>query len=520
MSTFNASINVGTRGTSLLSFDFYGCTDSTVSGTTEQLKDCDFLDNCTPLPNYQNVNITEFPSGEIFITGLTFNPIGNQVKWIQVRVNNLADGTAETECDLPICQNIKINNIPAYTPTPTLTPTPTPTPTATPIPPTNTPTPTPTSIPPTNTPTPTPTATVTSPTNTPTPTPTVTPTVNCVNCSTSTVTSGTTDSGFLLQTHCLNLSSATNGGTIFIAYQAYSRLNRFYVYEDISGTVSGTNTGWVGTDNTYPNPPYDSPGSATGTISFIYDSSKTYELRVEIAPENPSNPQNDSYEFTLTCGGVATPTPTPTLAVTTLSNVTSGSTLNQACAGGGNITLYFAGASIQIGESLYTNSSLTNPVPAGYYYYPDYNTIYNVTNGSTGAVASTPTCPTPTPFSTFIGYDFETSSLSGTPVAISVSFVDDEGETFACSAPQYVIGNGTSGTYQWNFTVYGTNINDAIEMVSLSSGFRSELSTDSVIYVRQRISGQFYWRRFQLNGDPSTNPNITATPIGSSQACP
>jgi hypothetical protein len=164
---------------------------------------------------------------------------------------------------------------------------------------------------PTVTPTTIPTSTPT-PTNTNTPTPTVT----CVNCSTSTVTSGTTNSGFLLQTHCLDLSSASNGATIFIGYQAYSRLNRFYVFENGLTTVSGTNTGWVGTDNTYSNPPYNSPGSPTGTISFTYNSSKTYELKVEIAPENPSNPQNDSYEFTLTCGGVVTFTPTPTSTLT------------------------------------------------------------------------------------------------------------------------------------------------------------------------------------------------------------
>ncbi len=505
MSTFNASINVGTRGTSLLSFDFYGCTDSTVSGTTEQLKDCDFLDNCTPLPNYQNVNITEFPSGEIFITGLTFNPIGNQVKWIQVRVNNLADGTAETECDLPICQNIKINNIPAYTPTPTLTPTPTPTPTATPIPPTNTPTPTPTSIPPTNTPTPTPTATVTSPTNTPTPTPTVTPTVNCVNCSTSTVTSGTTDSGFLLQTHCLNLSSATNGGTIFIAYQAYSRLNRFYVYEDISGTVPGTNTGWVGTDNTYPNPPYDSPGSATGTISFIYDSSKTYELRVEIAPENPSNPQNDSYEFTLTCGGVATPTPTPTVTAApfyTLTGVTSGSTISAACANNGNLTLYMADISLQIGEGLFTNSSLTTPVVNGYYYVPDYNTIYYVTSGT---LESTTSCPTPTP-------------TTGTVTNAVVSLVD--GPT-ACSGGDYDDDPSTPGLQPkfFNLTIYGSNIVNATGIIEIPSFLLADFGNNQEFYVRGRVTPNFYWKKFILDGDPASGVT-TATADGAAVLCP
>ena len=451
------------------------------------------------------------------MTGLTYDPIGSQIKWIQIQVDNIADGTAEMECQKPICKNIEITNIPTYTPTPLPTSTPTSLPTATPTlsptsPPTSPPTATPTA-PPTSTPTPTPT--LTGPTSTPTPTPT------CVNCSTSTVTSGTTDSGFLLQTHCLNLSSATNGGTIFIAYQAYSRLNRFYVFEDGLTTVSGTNTGWVGTDNTYPNAPYDNPGSATGTISFTYNSSKTYELKVEIAPENPLNPQNDSYEFTLTCGGIATlaPTPTPTIAVTTLSNVSSGSTLSEVCEGGvGGITLFFTGASIQIGESLYrtnTGGVLSNPVPAGYYYYPDYNTVYNVTNGSTGAVASTPACPTPTPVSTFLGYDFTTSTVIGGPLAISL--VDDAGVS-VCTSPEYVIGDGTSSTVAWNFTVWGSDIRDATGMVLLSSGFRSELVLNSIIYVRQRISGTFYWRKFQLNGSPG-DTNVTASPIGTYGEC-
>ena len=241
-------------------------------------------------------------------------------------------GTAPSNILYHICSNV--------TPTPTITPTPTRTPALTP----------------TNTPT-------------PTPTPSSTSTVSCVDCSTSTVTSGTTNSGFLLQTHCLNLSSASNGATIFIAYQAYSRLNRFYVSENGLTTVSGTNTGWVGTDNTYPNPPYTSPDSASGTISFIYNSSKTYELNVEIANENPLNPQNDSYEFTLTCGGVVTPTPTPTPTNTfSLSMVFS----FQVGAGyGGSCQLYKSidGITYSFVNSFSTTDSVTFTPDAGWYYY-------------------------------------------------------------------------------------------------------------------------------------------------------
>ena len=160
------------------------------------------------------------------------------------------------------------------------------------------------------------------------------------------------------------------------------------------------------------------------------------------------------------------------------------------------------------------NSNLTGPVPAGYYYYPDYNTIYNVTNGSTGAVASTPDCPPPTPTSAFLGWDTGTSTVIGGPLAITL--VDDP--LTACSNPEYVIGNGTSNTVTWNFTVYGSNITDATEIVLLSSGFRSELTNSAIFYVKQRISGTFYYRRFQLNGSPG-NTSVTATPTDVSFAC-
>jgi hypothetical protein len=209
------------------------------------------------------------------------------------------------------------------------------------------------------------------------------------------------------------------------------------------------------------------------------------------------------------------PTPTPTLVYTTLNNVVSGTTLSEVCDGGTTTpTLYFAGASIQIGESLYLNSNLTGPVPAGYYYYPDYNTVYNVTNGSTGAVASTPICPTATPTSTFLGWNFGTQLVENGPLAITL--VDDP--TTACSNPEYVIGDGTSSTVTWNFTVYGSNITDATAIVLLSSGFRAELTLNAIFYVRQRISGTFYYRRFQLNGSPG-DTNVTATPTDVSFSC-
>jgi hypothetical protein len=99
---------------------------------------------------------------------------------------------------------------------------------------------------------------------------------------------------------------------------------------------------------------------------------------------------------------------------------------------------------------------------------------------------------------------------------LAITLVDDP--TTACSNPEYVIGDGTSNTVTWNFTVYGSNITNATAIVLLSSGFRSELTLNAIFYVRQRISGTFYYRRFQLNGSPG-DTNVTATPTDVSFSC-
>ncbi len=528
MSTFNASIDLGTIGSSLLNFSFSGCTgyDSSITGTTaEKLKNCAYLTGCTALTSYDNTPKSSLTSNSITLTGLTYDPSSSQMRWVHVKAVNLADGpaTGDTKCESSyLCQNIQITGIPDYTPTPlpaTVTPLPA-TNTPTPLPPTNTPTPT-TGDPATNTPTPLP------PTNTPTPTtgdpPTVTPTPICYGCNAPLNTlSGTySDPDFYnYGNYCLDLSSAINGGTITIQYYSNYRPNRYDI-SDGSGIV--VSSGWVGDDNSYSGVwgmAGSLSGPGNGSISFTYNNTKTYTLSVQTGganpnpfPPMPANPSDD-WDVTIVCGGVAA-TYTPTPVVTTLSGVLSGTTLGEVCAGGATTpTLYFAGASIQIGESLYLNSNLTGPVPAGYYYYPSYNTVYNVTNGSTGAVASTPVCPTATPTSTFLGWDFSTSAVIGGPLAITL--VDDP--VTACTNPEYVIGDGTSNTVTWNFTVYGTNITNATAIVLLSSGFRSELTLNDIFYVRQRISGTFHYRRFELQGSPE-DTNVSALPTDVSFTC-
>jgi hypothetical protein len=170
MSTFTATIDIGTRGASLLSFDFSGCTGYNPALASSNVA---YLTGCTSIQT--NVSYTTMGSGRyISFTGLTYDPIQSQTKWIHVKVNNIADGSATTapECQ-NLFQNIQIANIPTYTPTPTPSPTPSPTPTSTnTLVPTYTPTSTPTPTTVTNTPTPSPT-----PASTYTPTPTNTPNV-------------------------------------------------------------------------------------------------------------------------------------------------------------------------------------------------------------------------------------------------------------------------------------------------------------------------------------------------------
>ncbi len=241
-----------------------------------------------------------------------------------------------------------------FTPTPTITPTITPTNTVTPTPTETvscsfgisanvvTPTPTP-SITPTNTVTPTVTQTTTNtatPTVTPTNTvtPTVTPTitvtpsntvdtsfvpiatefypVNCENRCYETITGTYTGSAYTSITHCLDLSNGyyVNSTSVTISYNAYDRPNRFNLY--INGSLSQT-SGWVGYDDTYTGP-WGGAGNVNtagtvGSFVFTYISGNTYEMRVEVGPENPSNPLSDGYYFTLGCPSLPpTPTPTPT----------------------------------------------------------------------------------------------------------------------------------------------------------------------------------------------------------------
>jgi len=186
------------------------------------------------------------------------------------------------------------NNAPVYfiiSGIPTPTPTPTPSPTATP-----TPTPSPTA-----TPTPTPSSTAT-PTPTPTPTPTATSAVALPGCG-DTISNTYAPSGNTIQTHYLDLTSATSGDTITLHYTANERPDRFNIYDNSNNLV--VTSGWVGSDNTYVGP-WGGVGSLVdpdgdGYMDFTYDSSKTYKLTVDVGPANSSNILSDGWTVTIAC---------------------------------------------------------------------------------------------------------------------------------------------------------------------------------------------------------------------------
>ena len=163
-------------------------------------------------------------------------------------------------------------------------------------------TPTPTSTP-TQTPTPdvTPTPTETLPPPvTPSPTPTTNPILTC----------GSSYNGsylpltFTIQTVNLNLTSTPDGSSIFLEFIAIDRPNRFNIYED---GIQIYSSGYIGSTSSVPGP-WNPPGiSPTGT-TFTYDSSKTYYVLIDIAPDSIS----DSYTINSICTAPPPPTPDPT----------------------------------------------------------------------------------------------------------------------------------------------------------------------------------------------------------------
>lgn len=277
-------------------------------------------------------------------------------------------------------------NTATQTPTPTVTPTNTSTPTQTPTSAIESPTPTQT---PTQTPNPTGTPTQT-PTQTPTPTPTSTSIVYAGACG-DTISDTYSPSGYTIMTgYTLDLSSASDGDTITISYDAGSRPDRFNIYEN-SGLLA--TSGWVGDDDTYSGPwgpPGGLAGVGTGTFTFTYDNTALYELTVDIGNANPTGITTDSWSITISCPAPPPPPPAPPVGISALS----GSTIEEACSSGTSVTVYVVTSPVSFGDTVYMDSGFTTTAPGGYILIgSDVFTLE-----SNGLIDSSPTtCPSPPP---------------------------------------------------------------------------------------------------------------------------
>jgi hypothetical protein len=177
----------------------------------------------------------------------------------------------------------------------------------------------------------TPTLTIT-PTITPTVTQTVTPSPDtsfipvakeffpstCDNRCYDTISNSYMDSSYTSFTHCIDFSNGyyVNSSNVEITYAAFDRPNRFNLY--VNGGLVQT-SGWVGYDDSYAGPWGDvgdlNTTGTTGSFSFTYLNTSTYEVMVEVGPANPSIPLGDSYNLTIYCPSPP-PTPTPTITPT------------------------------------------------------------------------------------------------------------------------------------------------------------------------------------------------------------
>ena len=104
----------------------------------------------------------------------------------------------------------------------------------------------------------------------------------------------------------IDFTGTQNGSTITLAYNSISRINRFYIY-NVTDSTTAVSTGWAGSAN-YPGPwgaTNNTP--STGSVQFIYNSAKTYELRVEVGGADPNNQTNDAWSVTLGCAYIAPP---------------------------------------------------------------------------------------------------------------------------------------------------------------------------------------------------------------------
>lgn len=243
----------------------------------------------------------------------------------------------------------------------------------------------------------------------------------------------------------------------------------------------------------------------TGTsINFFEKGGGTLYTLPTPTPTPTSSP-TPTPTFTPTPTLTFTPTPTLTLnpsGLNTMTGVKSGATLNSVCpyGSGTDVTIYFSGVSIQLGEKLYANNNLPNPTPVvnGYYYYPLYNTIYIVTGGL-GAVTNTTDCPTPTPIEFTINGVWTSDALGSSPAQIDI----DAQINVACAGTSAING-GSSFT----MTSWGDNICSSLRVYDVPSIMLSEVTSNGIIFLRQTLNNydglggnKLWYRKFQRVGN-------------------
>jgi hypothetical protein len=307
------------------------------------------------------------------------------------------------------------NELNPPTPTASVTPTVTPTPTNTP---TNTATPTNT---PTNTSTQTPTPSITQspePTITATPTSTPTPTITPTNTSTQTPTATTTETPTNTPT---NTQTSTQTSTPTQTPTTTTTLTATPTQTSSSTPTPTTTTTLTATptqtSSPTPTPSVTSTGTNTPTPTRTPTQTPTTTTTLTASPTQttsatptPSVTATKTQTPTVTSTPTNTPTVSPTRAFFTYT-LSSGATAYDACFG--TSQTYYGpasqGTSLNVGEFIYLNSALTQPVPNNY--YSSGGTRWFLTTGGAGqittadpngclTITNTPTAtstPTPTP---------------------------------------------------------------------------------------------------------------------------
>ena len=235
-----------------------------------------------------------------------------------------------------------------------------------------------------------------------------------------------------------------------------------------------------------------------------------------VTPTNTPTP-------TLTSTNTPTPTPTPTPTTdtlpigTTLIYLSSGTTIANACTGTTQSYYYQTPNPPTIpefsfeGKQIYTDSTLLTAAPGNpgftkYYYSYDFNSIYYIDDSEGRKYASTSICPTPTP-------------TTGTVTNAVVSLVD--GQT-ACDGGDYGEAPSNDPLLDpkfFNLTIYGSNIQNASAIINIPTFLLADFTTNQQFYVRGRASGDPYWKKFILDGDPEGGVT-TATASGAAVMCP